>query len=227
MTQQILVEARPDLAGIHEPAPTVVTQQQRSEPAATPSWVGVTADDELLFLLALAFEPIAGSPGHVHAIAIFCDDALPSLLARPPVVVLAFSLAVLRELQGALGVEGIAKYLLSVPEWNLPNVLTVEIEQVENTEPYRHFANQLGRRVLHAGLQLCKTGDLAIERDNLAIYDERSGFLLMDRLDHLGIFGVQPNSIPRKEIQIATTAKSEAATWAQPISAVRPFEAWP
>src|SRR5258707_7623535 len=54
--QQILVEPCPDLTGINELPLAVVTQQQRSEPAATPSWIGVTTDDELLFLLAPEFE---------------------------------------------------------------------------------------------------------------------------------------------------------------------------
>src|SRR6266404_7945822 len=99
------------------------------------------------------------------------------------------------------------------PERNLPDVAAVQVEQVEKIEPHRNLANQISRRMLylHARLQLCEAGDHAVERDNFAIRDERSGFLLMDRLDHLGIFRVQPNSIPRKEIQIATTAKSEAA----------------
>src|ERR1700704_3572757 len=56
--QQVLVEPCPDLAGVRELLPAVVTQQQCSEPTATPSWVGVTADDELLLLLAFEFEPI-------------------------------------------------------------------------------------------------------------------------------------------------------------------------
>jgi hypothetical protein len=64
---------------------------------------------------------------------------------------------------------------------------------------------------LHARLQVCEAGDPVVERDNLAIRHETSGFLLINRFNHLGIFCVQPNSIPRKEIQIATTAKSEAA----------------
>ena len=120
---------------------------------------------------------------------------------------------VLREPQAALEVEGIAKYLLSVPERNLPDVVAVQVEQVEKIEPYRHPANQISRRLLqlHARLQLCEAGDRAVERDNLAVRDERSGFLLRNCFDHFGIFGVQPNSIPRKQIQIATTAKSEAA----------------
>jgi hypothetical protein len=62
-------------------------------------------------------------------------------------------------------------------------------------------------RHLHAPLQLCETGDLAVKRKNLAICD----VLADKRFDHLGIFLIQPNSIPREEIQIATTAKSEAA----------------
>ncbi len=164
-------------------------------------------------MLALEFEPIARSSGHVHAVPIFCDDAFPSLLARLSVVVLAFSLAVFREPQGAIEVEGIAKYLLSVPERNVPDVVAVQVEQVEKIEPHRHLANQISRRVLHlhARLQLCEAGDHAVECDNLAIRDERSGLLLMDRLDHVGIPGIQPNSIPRKEIQLPTTAKNEAA----------------
>ena len=59
-------------------------------------------------------------------------------------------------------------------------------------------------RHLHAPLQLCETGDLAVR-------NERRDLLLMYRFGHLGISGVQPNSIPLEEIQIATTAKSEAA----------------
>jgi hypothetical protein len=120
---------------------------------------------------------------------------------------------VLRKPQGTLEVEGVSKYLLSVPERNLPDVVAVHVEQVEKIEPHRHFANQISRRMLHlhAPLQLCEAGDRAVERDNLAIGDERRGFLMMNRFDHFGIFRVQPNSIPRKQIQIATAAKSEAA----------------
>jgi hypothetical protein len=120
---------------------------------------------------------------------------------------------VFREPQGALEVEGIAKHLLSIPQWYLPDVVAVQVEQVENIEPYRHLANQISRRMrhLHAPLQLCETGDLAVKRNNLAICDERSGFLPTNRFDHLGIFLIQPNSIPRKEVQIAPTAKGEAA----------------
>src|SRR3984893_3416436 len=65
-------------------------------------------------------------------------------------------------------------------------------------------------RHLHAPLQLCETGDFAVKRNNLAICDERRGFLLTNRFDHLGIFLIQPNLIPRKEVQIAPTAKGEA-----------------
>ena len=64
---------------------------------------------------------------------------------------------------------------------------------------------------LHSRLQLCEAGDGTVERDNLTIRNERSDLLLMNCFDHLGIFPVQPNSISRKEIQIATAAKSEAA----------------
>jgi hypothetical protein len=60
-------------------------------------------------------------------------------------------------------------------------------------------------------LQLCEPGDQAVERDNLAIHNKASGFLLMHCLDHFGIFCIQSNSIPRKESQIATAAKGEAA----------------
>ena len=129
------------------------------------------------------------------------------------VVVLAFSRAVLREPQGVMEVKGLAKYLLSVPERNLPDVVTVQVEQVEKIEPYRHLADQISRRTphLHARLQLCEAGDPTVKRNNFAIRNEVSGFLLMNRLDHFGIFRIQPNSIPRKEIQIATAAKSEAA----------------
>nr|WP_245309956.1 hypothetical protein [Bradyrhizobium jicamae] len=61
-------------------------------------------------------------------------------------------------------VKGLAKYLLSVAEWNPLDVVTVQVEQVEKIEPYRHLANQLGRRMLHlhASLQLCEAGVLAI-----------------------------------------------------------------
>ena len=143
----------------------------------------------------------------------FFDDTFPSLLARPSVVGLAFSLDVLREPQGALEVEGIAKYFLSVPERNLPDVVAVQVEQVEKIEPHRHLANQIsgGMFHLHARLQFCEIGDSAVERDNLAIRDEGGGFLLMNRLNQLGISPVQPNLVPRKKIQIGTAVKSEAA----------------
>jgi hypothetical protein len=50
---------------------------------------------------------------------------------------------------------------------------------------------------LHARLQLCEARDRAVERDNLAIRYERSGFLLMYRFDHLGISGVRDHGEKR------------------------------
>jgi len=146
-------------------------------------------------------------------VPVFCDDAFPSLLARPSVVVLAFSLAVFRELQGALEVKGIAKYFFPVPEGNLPHVVAIQVEQVKKIEPHRHLADQIsgGMLHLHACLQFCEAGEFAFECDYLAIRYERGGLLLMNCFDHFGISRVQPNSIPRKEIQIATATKSEAA----------------
>src|SRR5437879_2458198 len=187
--QQIVGEPRPYLPGIHELSTAVVTQQQRSEPAAAPSWIGVTANDELLFSLALEFEPIARSPGHVHTLRVLCDDTFPSRPTRLSVVILAFSRAMFREPQGVMEVKGLAKYLLSVPERNPPDVVTVQVEQVEQIEPYRHLANQFSRRTLHlhASLQLCETGDQAVDRDTLAIRNKASGCMLMHRLDHCAL----------------------------------------
>jgi hypothetical protein len=63
-------------------------------------------------------------------------------------------------------------------------------------------------------MRACSFAKLVIVPSNATISPsamKEVASLLMNRFDHLGIFRVQPNPIPRKEIQIATTAKNEAA----------------
>src|SRR6267142_2587907 len=156
--QRGAVEAGPDLAGIDEPAAAVIAQQQCPETDSVPVRLGISADDEFLLADALEFQPIARSPGDVCAVSILCDHPLPSTSARLPIVSFALGLTMVGEPQRPIEPEAVSKELLAVSERNLPRVVVIEIEHVEQIETYRNPAEQVGRRIrdLHAFLQLGK-----------------------------------------------------------------------
>ena len=104
----------------------------------------MTADDELLLMAALEFEPIARPPGYIRAVPVLCDYALPSIATRLSIIGFALCLAMFREPQRTLKVEGVAKHLLAVPERNSPGVVAAQIEQIEKIQPYRDPAEQIG-----------------------------------------------------------------------------------
>src|SRR3984893_13885724 len=117
------------------------------------------------------------------------------------------------ELQRTFEFKCIPKELFSVSKRHPSRVVAIEVEQIEEIEPYRDPAKQIGGRMrdLHAFLKLRKAGDPILERDDLAIDDEESGLLLMNRRRDLRIPVVQQDPVPREEAQIATAAKSQAA----------------
>src|SRR5439155_21069613 len=109
----------------------VKPHQQRSNTAPPPSRTPVTADNELLLLHTLEFQPVARPSGDVHAVAIFCDDTLPAFLARLSIVGFALRLPVLREPQRIPELERLPQHFLPVSERDLPGVMLAQIEQVE------------------------------------------------------------------------------------------------
>ena len=211
--QRLRIESRPDLARIHQLSPTVKADQQRSESDPTSFRIRITADDELLFLMALEFQPVARSSGDVHTGAIFCDNALPSLPARLSIIGFAFSFTMLCELQRALEVEGAAKHFLAILQRHLPRVVVPHVEQIEEIEPHRHLAEKVRRRVLdlHPLLKLREAGNPIFKRDDLAVRDERIGLLEVKRRRYLRVLIVQPLMVTRKEVQVAAVAKRKAA----------------
>jgi hypothetical protein len=74
---------------------------------------------------------------------------------------------VLREPQRILEVERVAKYLLPEPEWNLTSIAAIQVEQMEEIEPHRNPAEQLGRRMLD--LHSCSFVKLVMPSLNVTI----------------------------------------------------------
>src|SRR6266542_3182750 len=118
----------------------------------------------------------------------------------------AIGLAMLRVPRRILEVECFAKQLLPVPEWNLPGVVAVQVEQVEQIEPHRNPAEQFGRRAfnLDALLKLREAGDPVFERDDFTVCDEGIRLLPIKRRSYFRVPLVQPLSIARKEAQFMT-----------------------
>jgi hypothetical protein len=79
---------------------------------------------------------------------------------------------VLAEPQRILEIEGVAKYFLPVPERNSTGVAAVQVEQIEEIEPHRNPAEQIGRWALdlHALLKLREAGDPIFECDDFTIW---------------------------------------------------------
>src|SRR5262245_8577664 len=135
-----MVEPRSNLTRIYEPSVAVETQEQGSEAYPAPSWIRVSADHELLFLPALDLEPIARPPGDVRAGPVFCDDPLPSVPAGLSKVSFSLSLAMFGEPQRTLEVEGSSKNFLPIPESDLPRVIAIQIQQIEEIEMHWNLA---------------------------------------------------------------------------------------
>src|SRR5712672_2756373 len=179
--QRGAVEAGPDLAGIDKLSPAVIAQQQCPKTDSAPLRLGISADDEFLLAGALEFQPVARSLGDVCTVSILCDHPLPSMSARFSIVGFSLGLTMVGEPQRPFEPEGISKELLAVSERNLPRVVALEIDHIEQIEPYRDLADQVGRRMrdLHALLQLGKAGDPILERDDFPIGDKGAGLLLI------------------------------------------------
>src|SRR3977135_277360 len=64
---------------------------------------------------------------------------------------------------------------------------------------------------LHTFLKLREAGDPVFERDDFTICDERISPLPMKGRRHLRVSLVQPNAVPREEVQFVAAAKSQAA----------------
>ena len=91
-----MVEARADLAGVHEGADVVVVaEQQCAEVAPRALRIRPATDDELLALLALELQPVRRATGGSRAIGALGDQPLPAGLARLREVGVAVSVAVL------------------------------------------------------------------------------------------------------------------------------------
>src|ERR1700730_11094396 len=176
-----MIKAGPDLAGIDGFSAAVIAQQQCSETYPAPMRLSVAGDDEFLLFTAFEFQPVARSPGDVNAVAVLCDHPLPSFATRLAIVVLSLRLPMFGELQRTFEFKCIPKELFSVSKRGPSRVVAIEVEQIEEIEPYRDPAKQIGGRMrdLHAFLKFRKAGDPILERDDLAIDDEESGLLLM------------------------------------------------
>src|SRR5215470_605347 len=129
------------------------------------------------------------------------------------IVGFALGLAMLREPQRILEVECVAKQFLPVPEWNLPGVVVAQVEQIEQIEPHRNPAEQVGRRAfnLHALLKLREASDPVFERDDFTVCDEGIRLLPVKRRRYFWVPLVQPLSIAGKEPQFMTVAEGKAS----------------
>src|SRR5262245_18782736 len=119
----------------------------------------------------------------------------------------------LSEPQRILEVECVAKQFLPVPEWNLSGVVVAQVEQVEQIEPHRNPAEQVGRRAfnLDALLKLREASDSVFERDDFTVCDEGIRHLPIERRLYFGVPPVQPLSIARKESQFTAVAEGKAS----------------
>ncbi len=80
----LLREAGAGAAGVDEPSAIVIAEQQGADAlhaGVAGAGEGVSADDEFLFVKALAFDPIGAAPGGVLRGGALGDDALGAQLA--------------------------------------------------------------------------------------------------------------------------------------------------
>jgi hypothetical protein len=123
----------------------------------------------------------------------------------------------LREPQRTLEVERVAKQVLPMPERDLPGVVSVQVEQIEEIEPHPNPAEKLCRWVLnlHALLKLPEARNPVFERHDFTVCDEGiCRFHIKCRHD-LRILLIQPLAIPRIEQQVLGVAEHKAALTVQ------------
>src|ERR1700730_4149479 len=155
-----MIKAGPDLAGIDEFSAAVIAQQQCSETNPAPMRLGVAGDGEFLLLTAVEFQPNARPPGDGNAVAVLCDHPLRSLATRLAIVVLSLRLPMFGELQRTFEFKCIPKELFSVSKRGPSRVVAIEVEQIEEIEPYRDPAKQIGGAIrdFRAVLEFLKAG---------------------------------------------------------------------
>ena len=103
------------------------------------------------------------------------DEALPPLLARGAERRLAVLVEMLREADRIVEGERVAQQRLAREQRQRGEVVAVEPDQIEEVEVDGHRGDLGGARsrVLHPSLQAGERRHIAVERDDLAVGDER------------------------------------------------------
>ena len=137
-TQGGRVEARAHLGGVDEAGPVVDADVERAEVAARALRVGVATDDELLALLTLQLDPVRRPPADVPAPRALRDDALQPGALRGPVDVEPRLRHVVASPHRAARREEASEPRLPVEEREIPEVVALQGEAVEELGLHRH-----------------------------------------------------------------------------------------
>ena len=190
----------------------VKANQERAEAGPLPFGIGVADNDEFLLLHALEFQPVARPARHIQGLGIFCDHTFPSKAARVTVVGLSLGVAVAGESERVAKLERPAKEFFTMSERQLPCVVLIEIDQVEQAKPHRDAANQLGGRVLnlHALLEQGEARDVTFEGNDFAVKYEVGGALAKEGFNQFWVSLVKALTVAGKEAQVAAATEHEA-----------------
>jgi len=127
-----------DLAGIPELSALVVADQQGPKTDALALGIGISCNNKFLFVDAFGFQPLAGPLGHIAATAILGNDSFPVPVAGFLVLGFAFGFAEFVQAQRLLKFEGILKELLPVSQRHVPQVVSIQVKEVEGIKSRGH-----------------------------------------------------------------------------------------
>src|SRR5262249_22158866 len=129
-------EAGADLADVQELAVRVVhAEEQCADPGAPSFGIGKAADDELLLLDTLRFQPAAPAAGFVGGVAAFRHHALEGHaagVAQESLAVACDVVAVSQRRTGAARIEHRAQGALALFERSAGEIATIEVDEVED-----------------------------------------------------------------------------------------------
>ena len=178
--QSFVVEARADLACIHQLPSLVIAHQERPKPHTVAFWLREPADNEFLLSGALELKPLAGPRRDIQAVGLFCHDAFPPFSARLLVIAFAFGLTMLGETYRVGKINRFSQQLFPVVQRQSAGVVTIQVQQIENIDPNRDFTTEFFGWMpdLHALLKPREAGHVAVEGDDFAVHSEAFCFLI-------------------------------------------------
>jgi hypothetical protein len=118
---------------------------------------------------------------------------------------------VLGKTQGIVKLERLSQQRFPVDEGHLPQVVAVQVQQVEKIIEDLHVqaSRLVGIPHLHAALQLGKARDITLKGDNFSVSDVAIRRLPSERPDQFGICLVKQFSITGEQARILALAESQ------------------